>query len=119
MTCNICCENYNKSLRAKITCICGFDACKSCVRTYLLSTTKDPHCMDCKIQWTPKFLLDNLNRAFIDGDYKKHRKVLLVDREISRTPELMNIVEKTRLLEEKSKEMAICEKKLKEIKLLY
>ena len=42
MTCNICCEKYNKTLNAKVTCICGFVACKTCVRTYLLSTTKDP-----------------------------------------------------------------------------
>jgi len=119
MTCNICCENFNKSLHAKVTCICGFDACKTCVRTYLLSTTKDPHCMDCKIQWTPKFLVDNLNRAFIDGDYKKHRKVLLVDREISRTPDLMNLVERTKLIEEKSDEMKILDLQFKEAKKLY
>ena len=119
MTCNICCEKYNKSLNAKVTCICGFVACKTCVRTYLLSTTKDPHCMDCKIQWSAKFLVDNLNRSYIDGDYKKHRKSLLVDREISRTPDLMNLVERTKLIEEKSDEMKILDDQFKEAKKLY
>ena len=52
-----------------------------------------------------KFLVDNLNRSYIDGDYKKHRKLLLVDREISKTPELMNLVERTKLIEDKSKEL--------------
>ena len=119
MICNICCEKYNKTLNAKVTCICGFVACKTCVRTYLLSTTKDPHCMDCKIQWSAKFLVDNLNRSYIDGDYKKHRKSLLVDREISRTPDLMNLVEKTKLIEEKSDEMKILDDQFKEAKKLY
>tara|TARA_B100001175_G_scaffold246147_1_gene212793 strand:- start:1779 stop:3305 length:1527 start_codon:yes stop_codon:yes gene_type:complete len=119
MTCNICCEKFNKSLNAKITCICGFDACKTCVRTYLLSTTKDPHCMDCKTQWSAKFLVDNLNRSYIDGDYKKHRKILLVDREISKTPELMNLVERTKLIEDKSKELLEFDKEFKEVRKIY
>jgi hypothetical protein len=105
MTCDICCEKYNKSLNAKVTCICGFNACKTCVRTYLLTTTKDPHCMQCKNQWGSKFIVDNLNRSYVDGDYKKHRKVLLVDREISRTPELMHLVERTRLIDDKNVEV--------------
>jgi len=107
-TCNICCEKYNKSLNTKITCEfinCNYEACKSCVRTYLLSTTNDPHCMNCKNPWQPKFLIENLNRSYIENDYKKHRKQLLVDREISRTPELMNLVERTKLVEENEEEL--------------
>ena len=105
MSCEICCEKFNKSLNAKVTCICGFDACKTCVRTYLLSTAKDPHCMKCKNQWSSKFVVDNLNRSYVDGDYKKHRKILLVDREISKTPELMHLVERRKLIEDKNEEL--------------
>ena len=119
MTCNICCEKYNKSLHAKVTCICEFDACKTCIRTYLLSTTKDPHCMKCKNQWSNKFVIDNLNRSYIDGDYKNHRKTLLVDREISRTPELMNLVERTKLIEEKIQEIDEINIRFKEVRKLY
>ena len=119
MTCSICCEKYNRSLNAKVTCVCGFEACKTCVRKYLLSTTKDPHCMECKTAWNTKFLVDNLNRSYIDGEYKKHRSLLLVDREISRTPDLMNLVERTKLIEEKSDEIKIVEEQCKEAKKLY
>ena len=118
-TCNICCEDYNKSTRCKVTCKCGFESCKTCVRTYLLSTTQDPHCMDCKTQWTNEFLVENLNRAFIDGDYKKHRKTLLVEREISKTSELMHLVERTKLVEDKNVELQEAEKQMKEAKLKY
>ena len=119
MTCNVCCEKYNKSLNTKVSCVCGFDACKTCIRTYLLTTTKDPHCMECKTSWNNKFLVDNLNRSYIDGEYKKHRKILLVDREISRTPELMNLVERTKLVEEKSEELKLLDDEFKQIKKLY
>ena len=121
-TCNVCCEKYNKSLNSKITCEftgCGFEACKTCVRTYLLGTTNDPHCMSCKNLWPAKFLIDNLNRSFVDNEYKKHRKRLLVEREISRTPELMNIVERTKLVEESELELEEINKKYIEIRKLY
>ena len=89
MTCSICCESFNKSINAKIICPisnCQFEACKKCVRTYLLSTTNDPHCMSCKNQWEHKFLVENLNKTFIDNDYRKHRKQLLVDPLVDNNP---------------------------------
>ena len=120
--CNVCCEKYNKALNSKITCEfsgCGFEACKTCVRTYLLGTTNDPHCMNCKNLWPSKFLIDNLNRSFLDNDYKQHRKRLLVEREISRTPELMNIVQRTKLVEEAEIELEEINKKYLEIRKTY
>ncbi len=121
-SCNICCEKYNKSLNAKVTCEfagCGFEACKTCTRTYLLGTTNDPHCMNCKNPWPVKFLVDNLNRSYVDNDFKKHRKNLLVEKEISRTPELMNIVQRTRLVEEAEIELKDLEKKYVEARKIF
>ena len=106
--CNICCEKYNKTLNSKVICeisSCGFEACKTCVRTYLLNTTNDPHCMNCKNPWSNNFLVNNLNKSYIENEFKKRRKQLLVDKEISRTPELMNLVERTKLLEQHEKEL--------------
>ncbi len=93
--CNICCEKYNKANNFKIVCAysdCAYCACKKCVRTYLLSTTNDPHCMACKKPWEYEFLIENLNKTFIDKDFKNWRKTVLVDRQISRTPQLMLLV---------------------------
>ena len=101
--CNICCEKYNKTVNAKVLCEfsgCGFEACKTCIRTYLLGTTNDPHCMKCKNLLSAKFLVENLNHSYMNNDYRKHRKLLLVDREISRTPELMNLVERTKKIDD-------------------
>lgn len=96
-TCFTCCETYNKSTKCQVTCYfddCNYSSCKGCVRTYLLNSTNDPHCMNCKKQWNENFVIQSLNRSFIDNDYKKHRKELLIDREISKLPETMNDAEK-------------------------
>ena len=101
-SCFTCCENYNNSTKNKITCYfddCNYSSCKTCVRTYLLNSTNEPHCMNCKKQWNDNFTLKSLNRSFIDNDYKKHRKELLLEREISKLPETMNDAEKYKKME--------------------
>ena len=72
--------------------------------------------MNCKNQWTNKFLVESLNRSYIDNDYKKHRKKLLVEREISRTSELMVLVERTKLVEEEQKELTVMMKEFDEMR---
>jgi hypothetical protein len=57
-----------------------------------------------------------LNRSYIDNEYKKHRKNLLVEREISRTPELMVLVERTKLVEEETKELNLMNKEFEELR---
>jgi len=103
--CNICCENYNLSLHAKVTCEhtdCSFEVCKTCVRTYLLGTTADPSCMNCKKAWSDQFLVSNLNRVFCEKDYKKHRKELLLERELSKLPETMVLAERQRKVDKEN-----------------
>ena len=96
MTCQICCEKYNKSTNLKITCPigdCKFDACKTCVRHYLISITNDPNCMKCNAQWTQNFVIESLNKSFWDKDYRLHRTNILTDHEISKIPETVEYAE--------------------------
>ena len=102
MTCQICCENYNKSLNLKIICPigeCNFDACKTCIRQYLLSTSKDPNCMKCNAQWSQQFIIENLNKSFWDNEYKTHRTRILTDIEISKIPDTIQFAENYQKLE--------------------
>ena len=96
--CNVCCETFNKTTRKKIACehtgACTFEACKACIRKYVLSTTDDPSCMNCNRAWSDKFLYLQLTQAFMRGEYKLHRKELLVQAQISRLPETMPAVER-------------------------
>ena len=120
--CTICCEKYNKSTNAKIVCNitnCNFEACKTCIRTYLLNTTNDPHCMNCKNPWTTEFLIENLNKSYMENDYKKHRKQLLLDKAISKTPELMNLAEQSKLIDIEKEKMDKLTNELKEVRKVY
>lgn len=95
-SCTICCENYNRSTRILVCCPnkeCNFNACKECVRTYLLSKTDSPHCMNCKQAWSYYFMALNLNKTFIENQYTKHREKLLMEREKSKMPDTMNAVD--------------------------
>lgn len=111
--CPICCEYYNNSTRKSVRCEfgdCNYTACKTCVRQYLLGTTSDPHCMNCKKAWSQNFMVMKLNRSFITSDYKKHRSSLLIQREISKLPETMQLAEqhkKAELKEQEAREMNI------------
>jgi len=109
--CPICCEQFNNSTKKSITCndnACGYTACKSCIRIYLLGTTADPHCMNCKKEFPDDFLVKSLNKNFCDKEYKNHRKELLLEREISKLPESIDAAEKHKKItvyENKNKEL--------------
>ena len=97
--CQICAETLNRSTRALIECEssgCNFAACKTCVRTYLLGTTQDPHCMSCRKAWSQNYLVTKLNRSFVTKDYKDHRKKLLLEQQLSRLPTSMEAADRVR-----------------------
>ena len=98
-SCQICYEDFTSSLRARIQCpSCPLEACRECVRKYLLQTSELPHCManTCKCAWDRKFLIDNTLKAFVNGNYKQHRAEILLEQEKARMPETMPAVEKYR-----------------------
>ena len=107
-TCNVCCETYTKSSRAQVKCFfgdCNFEACKSCVRKYLLSTIKEPHCMNCKRAWNQDFITMNLNRSFVSKEYKQARMDVLVDMEMSKMPQTMEAAQREKKIMNKRKEL--------------
>jgi hypothetical protein len=117
--CPICAEKYNNSTLKQIPCEygdCNFNACKACIRTYLLSTTTDPHCMECKKVWTEQFIVTHLNRSFIITDYKTHRQTLLLDREISKMPETMPAAERYSRIEAQKAVTANINNQIKEVR---
>ena len=120
--CPICCETYNKSTRHSVQCNngdCDFTCCKSCVRSYLLNTTNDPHCMHCKGAWNQEFMILNLNRSFYMKDYMLHRRSLLFEREVSKLPDTMAAAEKQKKINTLNEERKENLEKLKEAKRIY
>ena len=94
-TCYICCENINKSNHKEIVCgFCSdFIACVSCIKKYLLETTQNAHCMNCKHEWNRIFIFENLPKIFLNTEYKKRRQDLIEERERSMMPATQPYVE--------------------------
>ena len=84
MSCPICISKYNKSTCAQVKCNCDYSACKSCVRTYLLTTTKEPHCMNCRVKWSPEFTKNAIGATFLNKEYREHKTKQLIDQVIAR-----------------------------------
>ena len=96
-TCQICCNEFNKSTRTPVSCKnqeCDVLACKECVRTYLSTQTGDPHCMGCKIAFDDNFIVMNLNRTWCEKDYRQHRKGILLEQQMARMPETVEAAER-------------------------
>jgi hypothetical protein len=94
MPCAVCCESFNKSNRARITCpYCPFSACSTCHERYLCDTSEDAHCMNCRKGWTRETLFDNFTQKFVSRVYKSRRENLLMEREKSLMPATQPYVE--------------------------
>lgn len=104
MNCNICDETFNKTQRAKIVCLCEFECCRKCSKTYILSKNIAAHCMSCKVGWDRAFLAQNFDKTFITKDYKIHYQNILFEKEIGMLQATQPYVEKQIRTEELKKE---------------
>ena len=89
--CAVCCEPYNKSSHLPVECeqvSCKYKVCIECVRAYLLGSANEPHCMECKMNWSSKFMLI-LKKGWLNDTYRPHREKLLCDIELSKLAETM------------------------------
>ena len=104
-SCSVCCEDFNKSTRKELTCKgCDYSICKSCARTWLTSNSSDPKCMNCNMAWDRNYLVINLNRSYVDKDYKEHRIKILTDMEMAKMPETVQYAESKKVTKKLQKE---------------
>tara|TARA_A100001015_G_scaffold311782_2_gene415695 strand:+ start:1841 stop:3136 length:1296 start_codon:yes stop_codon:yes gene_type:complete len=68
--------------------------------------------MNCKRGYTQAYIIENLNRSFNDTDFKKHRKKLILDSELSRMPETMQAAENYKKIEEHNTSLSEINKQL-------
>lgn len=106
MTCQVCTEKINKSTRSLIQCKCEYTCCKSCAKMYLLSCSKNPHCMNCKVEWNREFMVINFDKNFINKPMKNHRENILYEREIALLPMTQPYVEHRKKVNEKEKRIS-------------
>lgn len=98
MDCSICCEKINKSTHKLVVCtFCPvkdeFQPCLTCVRRFLLETTQNAHCMNCKHEWSRVDLHSRLPKVFLNGEYKARRQEISLEKEKSMMPATQPYVE--------------------------
>ena len=117
-SCAICCDTFNKATREPVKCpSCDFTACKTCVRKFLTTTTSGPKCMNCNMAWGQNFIIINLNRSWGEGDYRKHRKKLLLEQQLSLVPDTMNQAEQEKFRRDIYKENQKTQKQIEDLRL--
>lgn len=113
--CCICLEDLNEIKCHIIQCGCGNKICLNCAKECLKNSDKDPHCPNCRRGWDRAFQYEHFGSNWINKDYKKYRKNLLLEREKVRMPETQPLVE----IELKKGELREKVKKLRELKKEY
>ena len=91
--CSVCCEKINLQNHKKVNCpFCDFTSCRTCVQTYLLSISIDPHCMQCKNLWSREVIDDSCTKSFRNTKLKVHRENILFEREKCLMPDTQPFV---------------------------
>lgn len=97
LDCQICTEPFNKRARKRIECYCGYVACLNCVKKYILESSNDANCMNCRKVWGRRFILDNLTATFLHNEYTDKERSNLFERENAMMAATMPFVEVERL----------------------
>jgi hypothetical protein len=93
--CNICTENVSSVIK----CYCEFEACNKCFERYILSKNEYAQCMSCNKIFDRGFLMDNFTKQFVNGEYKRHKEVIIYEKELSYLPiAQLQLEKKTRKL---------------------
>ena len=115
--CSICVDEYTEVVRQKITCPgCQFEACKECIKKYILGQSKDPHCMSCKLGWSREFIFENVGKSFVNSTLKTHKTELLFEIEKSKMSSTMPRVENYCKMESLEQNVFVIDAEIKNIK---
>lgn len=110
--CSVCTDPFNKMSRKPITCPdCSYAACFSCVKTYLLGTVHEAHCMNCRKEWTLDMLNEQFTKSFLHDEYRKMREIVLFEEEKTYLPPLQEEAERLIGLERLDKKLHEIERK--------
>ena len=95
--CQVCCNNYTKSKNKKVSCpFCNYDCCTSCFQTYLLNSTHNTECMNCRKELTLDFIGFNTCKTFHNKTYRDKRAKDLLSKEKSLLPDTQELFESQR-----------------------
>lgn len=92
MICNICASNINKNTIKKCN-MCEFTCCYKCIKTYMLSNSKDClDCMNCHARYTRRTIYDMFGPTFINTTYSSYKKNTLYQDYLIKVPLIQSYI---------------------------
>ena len=98
-SCDICCEEYNRTNRKKVTCPmpqCKKSCCRSCYRRNALLGGMEVACMFCNTNHGHDFVSENTPKSFFNKEWLGHCADVFISREKSLLPEAQAEVKRIR-----------------------
>jgi hypothetical protein len=108
MECIICVENKKTFFNCKNDECEMKECCIDCMKKYLLSSSKEPHCMSCHLEIPMSDFITLFTKNWRLGVYKEHCKTILWAKEQARINEALEILDrkiKVKELKEKQREL--------------
>ena len=92
--CQICVVPFNASTHKLVpfNC-CGVQACKACVRQYLVTDHKMPRCINCTVQLKKDFLVEHLNFNWVKQSFNPFHGETLLQLALKRLPAAIPLAE--------------------------
>ena len=113
--CAVCCNNLNQTTRRLVSCdFCPYVACLACTKTYSLSTVHQPHCMNCRKEWSIEMMNKHFPKTFLRDEYRKMRETILFEEEKTYLPPLQAEAERILTLAKLEKEERVVQKRVAE-----
>lgn len=113
--CAVCCNNLNQTTRRLVSCdFCPYVACLACTKTYSLSTVHQPHCMNCRKEWSIEMMNKHFPKTFLRDEYRKMRETILFEEEKTYLPPLQAEAERILTLAKLEKEERAVQKRVAE-----
>jgi len=114
--CQICCLPFTSMVRKEISCpFCQYVACTDCIKKYILSSLSEADCMNCRVPLSTEFIDSITSRLFRNGEYKRHRENVLLEKEKSLLPATIPYVEEKLRKRELRKENELLYKEREEV----
>lgn len=79
--CSICTSRVSSVSRWCKCPHCDFECCTSCVQKYIVSSSDDAHCMQCKMKFDRQVITSMLPKSFVSTTYRTHRENIVCERE--------------------------------------
>jgi hypothetical protein len=82
----------------------------TCIKRCLLDSHHDPHCINCRKEWSNEFVKSSFPSSWLNQEYRKNREIVLFEREKTFLPNYQEMAQHKKILDEVEKEFVLIKK---------